>query len=154
MGGLLDALTGSSTDPTTLYGGGLLSPDQKQAVAYRGLLAAAGALGQAAMPSRMPVPIGAVLGSAASAMGAAQDTGIENAMKARLVGLPRAQRTARPLCPSLAALGADAGRRGDRIARAGSERGSGRRQRRGKLQQWRRRRQPLFVPQPERRNTQ
>ena len=42
MAGLLDLFGGSTTDPGALYGG-LLSPDQKSALAYRGLLAAAGA---------------------------------------------------------------------------------------------------------------
>jgi hypothetical protein len=71
--------------------GDLLTPEQKQALAYRGLMAAAGAFGQAAMPSRMPIPIGAALGQAAAAMGDAQDTagyrmlqGAELAAKAQL----------------------------------------------------------------------
>jgi hypothetical protein len=77
---------GGASDPGALYGG-LLSPDQNKALAYRGLLAAAGALGQAAMPSRLPVPTGAALGSAAGAMGQAQDTAALNAMRGTLLGL-------------------------------------------------------------------
>ena len=72
MGAFFDLFGGSATDPGTLYGG-LLAPEQKQALAYRGLLAAAGAFGQAAMPHDRPVPIGAALGTAAAAMGSAQD---------------------------------------------------------------------------------
>jgi hypothetical protein len=86
MAGLLDLFGGGASDPSALYGG-LLSPQQNSALAYRGLLAAAGALGQAAMPSRMPVPIGAALGSAAGAMGQAQDTAGLNAMRGTLLGL-------------------------------------------------------------------
>lgn len=84
MAGLLDP--NGPADPGALYGG-LLSPQQSQALGYRGLLAAAGALGQAAMPSRMPTPIGAALGSAAGAMGSAQDQGALNAMRGGLLGL-------------------------------------------------------------------
>jgi len=74
------------TDPAALYGG-LLSPKQNSALSYQGLLAAAGALGQAAMPSRMPVPLGAALGMAAGAMGQGQQSAAENALKGSLVGL-------------------------------------------------------------------
>ena len=81
--GLLDSLTGG--DPASLYGVDL-TDQQKSALAMRGLLGAAGAFGAAAMPSRMPVPLGAVLGSAAGAMGSAQDTSLMNILKARLTG--------------------------------------------------------------------
>jgi hypothetical protein len=74
------------TDPAALYGG-LLSPKQNSALSYQGLLAAAGALGQAAMPSRMPIPTGAALGMAAGAMGQGQQSAAENAMKGSLLGL-------------------------------------------------------------------
>jgi hypothetical protein len=86
MAGLLDLFGGDSTQPGALYGG-LLTPQQNSALAYRGLLAAAGALGQAAMPSRMPIPIGAAFGNAAAAMGTAQDEAGSNALKGQLVGL-------------------------------------------------------------------
>lgn len=85
MAGLLD-LDLSAADPGALYNG-LLSPQQDKALAYRGLLAAAGALGQAAMPSRLPVPLGAALGQAAGAMGSAQDQAAMNAMRGNLLGL-------------------------------------------------------------------
>jgi hypothetical protein len=68
-----------------LYGD-LLSPQQRQAIAFRGLMSAAGALGQAAMPSRMPIPLGAALGQAAAAMGEGQDAATNNALKAMLTG--------------------------------------------------------------------
>lgn len=86
MAGLLDMFGGGASDPGALYGG-LLTPQQNSALAYRGLLAAAGAFGQAAMPSRMPIPTGAALGSAAAAMGNAQDIAGQNAMKGGLLGL-------------------------------------------------------------------
>lgn len=70
-------------DAASMYGD-LLTPEMKQQMAFRGLMAAAGALGQAAMPSRMPVPIGAALGQAAGAMSDAQDKGLESALKALL----------------------------------------------------------------------
>ena len=85
-GGLLDLFGGSATDPGALYNG-LLTSDHNKALAYRGLLAAAGAFGQAAMPSRMPIPIGAAFGQAAAAMGNAQDTSALNAMRGSLLGL-------------------------------------------------------------------
>lgn len=86
MAGLLDLFNPDALNPGGLYGD-LLSPGQRQALAGRGLLAAAAALGQAAMPSRMPVPLGAALGSAAGAMGQAEDTGALNAMRGGLLGL-------------------------------------------------------------------
>lgn len=91
MAGLLDMFGGGNpdfgaTDPASLYGG-LLSPQQNRAIAYRGLLGAAGALGQAAMPSRMPIPIGAALGTAAGAMGQAQNEAGTEALKGGLLGL-------------------------------------------------------------------
>lgn len=87
MAGLLDDPSNPGpSDAGALYGN-LLSQQQRQALAYRGLLAAAGALGQAAMPSRMPVPLGAALGSAAGALGSAQDQGALNAMRGNLLGL-------------------------------------------------------------------
>ena len=78
--GLLDIFGGgdgtSSTD--ALYAG-LLTPEQIAAVkreqAQKGLLAMAAAFGQAGMPSRLPVPTGAVLGQVAGAMGQVDDTG-------------------------------------------------------------------------------
>src|SRR5690242_2917380 len=73
-------------DTSGLYGD-LLTPPQKQALAARGLLAAAGAFGQAAMPSRMPIPLGAAFGQAASAMGSAEDNAALNALRGNLVGL-------------------------------------------------------------------
>ncbi len=87
MAGLADLFGGGG-----MFGGGdaggmfgdLLTPEMKQQMAFRGLMAAAGAFGQAAMPSRMPVPIGAALGSAAAAMAGAQDQGLENALKMAL----------------------------------------------------------------------
>src|SRR5438552_13427365 len=83
--GLFDAFS-SAADPGGLYGD-MLTPQQKQALAYRGLLGAAASFGQSAMPSRMPVPIGAVLGQAAGAMGESQDAAAKNAMQAQLQGL-------------------------------------------------------------------
>jgi muramidase (phage lysozyme) len=83
--GMFDGIFGGDSGGG-LYGG-MLSQQQQQAMAYRGLMAAAGAFGQAAMPSRMPVPIGAALGSAAAAMGDAQDTALMNALRGNLVGL-------------------------------------------------------------------
>lgn len=80
MPGLLDMFGGGD-----IYGD-LLSPAQKQAMAQRGLLAMAGAFGQAAMPSRMPVPLGAAMGQAASAYGESQDAAGMNALRAMLVG--------------------------------------------------------------------
>lgn len=64
--------------------GDFLTPEMKQQMAFRGLMAAAGAFGQAAMPSRMPIPIGAALGQAGAAMADAQDKGLENALKTAL----------------------------------------------------------------------
>jgi hypothetical protein len=115
MAGLLDLFGGAASDPGALYGG-LLTPDQKQALAYRGLLAAAGALGQAAMPSRMPIGIGAALGQAAGAMGTAQDQGALNAMRGSLLGLQGKQLQSQlairqklmGLLPSLMGAGGDA----------------------------------------------
>src|SRR5215471_17755074 len=74
-GGLLRAF---GADPGT--GGllGSLDPDTRQQLGMYGLLAMAGAFGQAAMPSRMPVPIGAVLGAGAGAYGAAMQEGLKN----------------------------------------------------------------------------
>jgi muramidase (phage lysozyme) len=61
--------------------GDLLTPAMKQQLAARSLAAMAGAFGAAAMPSRMPIPIGAALGQAAGAMSDAQDKGLESALK-------------------------------------------------------------------------
>jgi hypothetical protein len=85
MAGLAD-IFGSGGGAFDLYGD-MLTPQQKQALAFRGLMSAAGALGQAAMPSRMPVPIGAALGQAAGAMAQGQDEGAMSALRASLVGL-------------------------------------------------------------------
>jgi len=91
MAGLAD-LFGMGGDSGGMFGGtgglygDLLTPEMKQQMAFRGLMAAAGAFGQAAMPSRMPIPIGAALGSAASAMAGAQDQGLESALKVALTG--------------------------------------------------------------------
>lgn len=79
MAGLADLFGGGG-----MFGGGLdelLTPQMKQQMAMRGLMAAAGAFGQAAMPSRMPIPIGAALGQAGAAMSGAQDQGLETALK-------------------------------------------------------------------------
>jgi muramidase (phage lysozyme) len=78
IGGLL------STNPGALYGDpNVQDPAVQQALANRGLLAAVGSFGESAMPTRMPTPIGAVLGKAAGAMGSAED----EAIKARTLGM-------------------------------------------------------------------
>lgn len=82
MAGLLDLF---NQDPGSLYGSAL-DPQQSQALAFRGLLATAGALGQAAMPSRMPIPIGAALGTGAAAYGNATDEAAKNALQGGLLG--------------------------------------------------------------------
>lgn len=85
MAGLADLFGGGMFGGGSLYGD-MLTPEQKSALAFRGLMAAAGALGQAAMPSRMPVPLGAALGQAAGAMAQGQDEGALAALRAALVG--------------------------------------------------------------------
>jgi muramidase (phage lysozyme) len=78
IGGLL------STNPGALYGDpNVQDPAVQQALANRGLLAAVGSFGESAMPTRMPTPLGAVLGRAAGAMG----TGEDEAIKARTLGM-------------------------------------------------------------------
>ena len=78
--GLLDIFTGGGggTGATDSLYAGLLTPEQlaalKQEQATKGLLAMAAAFGQAGMPSRLPVPTGAVLGQVAGAMGQADET--------------------------------------------------------------------------------
>lgn len=77
--GLLDIFgSGDGTSSTDALYAGLLTPEQIAAVkreqAQKGLLAMAAAFGQAGMPSRLPVPTGAVLGQVAGAMGQVDDT--------------------------------------------------------------------------------
>jgi hypothetical protein len=60
-------------DPAALYGGQLTDPAFKQQMAQRGLLAMAGSFADSAMPTRMPTPLGAVLGHAAAALGTSGD---------------------------------------------------------------------------------
>jgi hypothetical protein len=85
MAGLLDLFGGGGSDPYDIYGD-LFTDKQKQAMRDQqqgqGLLRMAAALGQAAMPSRLPVPLGAVLGSAAGALGTGQDAQMEQMLKA------------------------------------------------------------------------
>ena len=81
MAGLLDLFGGS--DPFDIYGDIGLSEKQRSAIQGRGLLSMAGALADAAMPSRMPVPLGAAIGKAASALGGGQDQEVMTALKAQ-----------------------------------------------------------------------
>lgn len=89
FGGLLSA------DPGQLYGNpNLQDPAVQQAIANRGLLAAVGSFGESAMPTRVPTPIGAVLGRAAGAMGTGEDAAIKartDAMQGQLYGAQAAQ---------------------------------------------------------------
>ena len=86
--GILESLFGGGdSDPYALYGD-LFTPQQKAALQARdqgqGLLRMAGAFAKAGMPSRLPVPMGAVLGSAAEALGTGSDENVQNAMRAML----------------------------------------------------------------------
>jgi len=88
--GILESLFGGGdSDPYALYGD-LFTPQQKAALQARdqgqGLLRMAGAFAKAGMPSRLPVPMGAVLGSAAEALGTGSDENVQNAMRAMLYG--------------------------------------------------------------------
>jgi hypothetical protein len=88
--GILESLFGGGdSDPYALYGD-LFTPQQKAALQARdqsqGLLRMAGAFAKAGMPSRLPVPMGAVLGSAAEALGTSSDENVQNAMRAMLYG--------------------------------------------------------------------
>lgn len=79
MAGLLDLLGGGG-DSLDIYGD-LFTDQQKAALRNRelgqGLLRMAGAFGEAAMPSRAPIPFGAVLGKAAAALGGNQDEALK-----------------------------------------------------------------------------
>src|SRR5579864_6451017 len=66
--GLLDGWTLDPNDPGT-SGGGLLNPKALP------LLYAAAAAGQAATPSRLPVPLGSVMGQIAGGIGAGTQAG-------------------------------------------------------------------------------
>jgi hypothetical protein len=74
-------LLGRMNDPAALYGGALSDERTKQAMAGRGLLAMAGSFADSAMPTRMPTPFGAVLGHAAAAGGASEDTIMESRLR-------------------------------------------------------------------------
>jgi hypothetical protein len=60
-------------DPAALYTGALTDPATRAQMAQRGLLAMAGSFADSAMPTRMPTPLGAVLGHAAAALGTSND---------------------------------------------------------------------------------
>ena len=83
--GLLGGGGGGADDPYA----DILTPAQRNHMQAQGLLAMAGALAQAGMPSRLPVPLGSALGSAAAALGTGQEAGmktaIENALAAQKV---------------------------------------------------------------------
>ena len=75
--GILESLFGGGdSDPYALYGD-LFTPQQKAALQQReqsqNLLKMAAAFGQAGMPSRLPVPFGAVLGQVAGSLAGDQD---------------------------------------------------------------------------------
>ena len=65
LGGLLSGGGGLYDD--------LLTPQQQSQLSSRGLLSMAGAFADAAMPSRVPVPLGAAIGKAAAAMSGGRD---------------------------------------------------------------------------------
>lgn len=95
--GLLGNILGSG-DPSALYEGLLSDEGTRRALGMRQLMAAAGAFGQAAMPSRMPIPIGAALGNAAAAMGTAGDDVIKartQALQGQLYGAQAQQMKAK-----------------------------------------------------------
>ena len=75
-------LLGRWDDPAALYTGALSDPATRQAIQGRGLLALAGSFADSAMPTRMPTPIGAVLGHAAAALGTNQDQLMEARLRA------------------------------------------------------------------------
>jgi soluble lytic murein transglycosylase-like protein len=60
-------------DANALYGGALSDPATQAQMGQRGLLAMAGSFADSAMPTRMPTPLGAVLGHAAAALGTSGD---------------------------------------------------------------------------------
>ena len=73
-------------DASSLYGG-LLDPQQKQALAQRGLLGFLAGMAPYMGASRLPVSLGQALAGGAGGMGQAQDEAAMNAMRAKLVGL-------------------------------------------------------------------
>jgi hypothetical protein len=80
MAGLLDI------DPTALYGDAL-TPDQRSALAWRGLLGFAGGMAPYLGASRLPVSLGQSLAAGAGGMGAAQDEAARTGLQAQLYGL-------------------------------------------------------------------
>jgi hypothetical protein len=78
-------------DPAALYTGALTDPATQQQMATRGLLAMAGSFADSAMPTRMPTPLGAVLGHAAAAAGASGDAVMTARLQAAQSEQARAQ---------------------------------------------------------------
>src|SRR4249920_2745416 len=89
MAGLLDSIFGGGGGGADDPYADILTPAQRNHMQAQGLLAMAGAFAAAGMPSRLPVPFGSALGSAAAALGTGQEAGmktaIENALAAQKV---------------------------------------------------------------------
>lgn len=83
MVGLLDLFGGGGGD-ASLYGG-MLTPEQQQAVRNQGLLSSAAALSAAGAPSRLPVPLGAAMGQATLAGMNTQNAAGQEAIKNILI---------------------------------------------------------------------
>src|SRR5215471_12006259 len=80
MAGLLGNFL-SADDPNALYNGLLSDPGTQRAMAWRNMQAMSGVAGQLAMPTRMPIGIGAVLGQMAGAIPGSEDALMDARLK-------------------------------------------------------------------------
>src|ERR1700716_1431052 len=86
---------GGSSDPVSGLYGDMLTPDQKQAIASRGLLGFLGGMQKSGalnyevpfISGRVPGGLAAGLAGGLGGMGSAQDEAVKNALNAKLVGL-------------------------------------------------------------------
>src|SRR3977135_215022 len=86
---------GGSSDPVSGLYGDMLTPDQKQAIASRGLLGFLGGMQKSGaldytvpfISGKVPGGLAAGLAGGLGGMGSAQDEAVKNALNAKLIGL-------------------------------------------------------------------